>query len=179
VEGFPEGEILSRVESPEGELAYFIKADGTARLSRIHFHEPSVDYPLRHAYDMSGYGGLGSFDSLLGNFFSKPVTRRSSGEPHEFSGPIRGSIICTIEQCVYCSKCAAHCPAKALTVSKAERTWSINPFRCVLCGECVEVCPEKALGVGSQREKPGRKPDNVVFHITGTADDAARGEVKE
>lgn len=151
-EGLPEGEILSRIEAPEGELAYFIKADGTLRLSRIHFHESTAVHPQRQADDAGGDGGGGSLDSLLDQLFSKPVTGKCSAKSHTFGGLVRGSIKCAIEQCVFCGKCAACCPAGALAVSETGKTWSINPFRCVLCGECTEVCPEKALGFSAQCE---------------------------
>jgi ech hydrogenase subunit E len=38
----PEGEAISRVEAPRGELFYFLKSNGTDRPERIHVRTPSI-----------------------------------------------------------------------------------------------------------------------------------------
>jgi NADH-quinone oxidoreductase subunit D len=42
-EGFrvPEGEVYQIVESPRGELGYYVVSDGTAKPYRVHVHGPS------------------------------------------------------------------------------------------------------------------------------------------
>jgi len=41
VKGNPEGEIVSRVEQPRGEVLYYLKADGTKFLSRVRVRTPT------------------------------------------------------------------------------------------------------------------------------------------
>jgi NADH-quinone oxidoreductase subunit D len=38
----PEGEVISRVEAPRGELLYFMKSNGTAKPDRIKVRTPSL-----------------------------------------------------------------------------------------------------------------------------------------
>lgn len=48
-------------------------------------------------------------------------------------------------KCIYCTICARKCPAGALTVDRAAKTWALDEDLCVACGTCSEVCPKKAL----------------------------------
>ena len=48
-------------------------------------------------------------------------------------------------KCVYCTICAKKCPAGALTVDRAAKTWTLDEDVCVGCGTCAEVCPKKAI----------------------------------
>ena len=48
-------------------------------------------------------------------------------------------------KCVYCTLCAKKCPAGALTVDRAARTWTLNEDECVGCGTCADACPKKAI----------------------------------
>ena len=48
-------------------------------------------------------------------------------------------------KCVYCTICAKKCPAGALTVDRAAKTWALDEDLCVGCGTCAEACPKKAL----------------------------------
>jgi ech hydrogenase subunit E len=41
VKGKPQGEVVSRVEQPRGELLYYIKADGTKNLDRLRIRTPT------------------------------------------------------------------------------------------------------------------------------------------
>ncbi|MEZ0536914.1 nickel-dependent hydrogenase large subunit [Caldicellulosiruptoraceae bacterium PP1] len=41
VKGFPNGEIVSRVEQPRGEVLYYIKANGTKNLDRLRIRTPT------------------------------------------------------------------------------------------------------------------------------------------
>lgn len=41
VKGFPSGETLSRAEQPRGEVVYYLKANGTARLDRVRIRTPT------------------------------------------------------------------------------------------------------------------------------------------
>ncbi len=48
-------------------------------------------------------------------------------------------------KCVYCTICAKKCPAGALTVDRAAKTWTLDEDLCVGCGTCAESCPKKAI----------------------------------
>jgi formate hydrogenlyase subunit 6/NADH:ubiquinone oxidoreductase subunit I len=48
-------------------------------------------------------------------------------------------------KCVYCTICARKCPAGALTVDRAAKTWTLDEDLCVGCGTCAESCPKKAI----------------------------------
>ena len=48
-------------------------------------------------------------------------------------------------KCVYCTLCAKKCPAGALTVDRANKTWTLDEDLCVGCGTCAEACPKKAI----------------------------------
>ena len=41
VKGFPEGEMVSRVEQPRGELLYYMKCDGSKHLERLRIRTPT------------------------------------------------------------------------------------------------------------------------------------------
>ena len=48
-------------------------------------------------------------------------------------------------KCVYCTICARKCPAGALTVDRAAKTWTLDEDLCVGCGTCAEACPKKCI----------------------------------
>ena len=48
------------------------------------------------------------------------------------------------EQCVYCGRCVAACPAKALTQAKGKRP-VLDRKNCIACCCCHEVCPAHAI----------------------------------
>jgi NADH-quinone oxidoreductase subunit D len=74
-EGFrvPEGEVYQVVESPRGELAYYVVSDGTAKPYRVHVHGPS--FGNLQAIPEMGRGSMlsdliasmGSMDFVLGD----------------------------------------------------------------------------------------------------------------
>ena len=39
--GVPAGEVLQAIESPRGEMAYYVVSDGTAKPYRVHMRNPS------------------------------------------------------------------------------------------------------------------------------------------
>ena len=48
-------------------------------------------------------------------------------------------------KCVYCTLCAKKCPAGALTVDRAAKTWTLDEDKCIACGTCHDVCPKKCI----------------------------------
>jgi NADH-quinone oxidoreductase subunit D len=69
----PEGEVYQVVESPRGELGYYIVSDGTAKPYRVHVHGPS--FGNLQAISVMGKGcmisdliaSMGSMDFVLGD----------------------------------------------------------------------------------------------------------------
>ena len=56
-----------------------------------------------------------------------------------------GKPVYDANKCVYCTLCAKKCPAGALTVDRANKTWTLDEDKCVSCGTCAEVCPKNAI----------------------------------
>ena len=56
-------------------------------------------------------------------------------------------VVCS-DSCVYCTLCAKKCPSEAITVDRANKTWSIDREKCTQCGICIEACPKKSLSMG-------------------------------
>lgn len=48
-------------------------------------------------------------------------------------------------KCVYCTLCAKKCPAGAIEVDRANKTWKLDDEKCVACGTCAEACPKKCI----------------------------------
>ncbi len=62
--------------------------------------------------------------------------------------PTGMGIAIELSTCVLCGLCARKCPTSAITVDRAEKTWSIDREGCVLCGSCIDACPKKSLSQG-------------------------------
>ena len=48
-------------------------------------------------------------------------------------------------KCIYCTLCAKKCPAGALAVDRAAKTWTLDEDKCIACGTCHDICPKKAI----------------------------------
>ena len=81
----------------------------------------------------------------LASIFKKPETIQYPAQTRFVPEGLKGHIENTIDDCIFCSICQNKCPAAAIVVDKAARTWSIDVFRCVQCGSCVRACPQKCL----------------------------------
>lgn len=74
-EGFsvPEGEVYQVIESPRGELGYYVVSDGTAKPYRVHIHGPSfgnlqaVPKLVTDTLIADVIASLGSMDFVLGD----------------------------------------------------------------------------------------------------------------
>lgn len=69
----------------------------------------------------------------------------------------RGHVEINIDTCVLCGLCAKKCPADAIAVDRAARTWSIQRFGCIQCNSCVESCPKKSLSMAQTYPAPGEE----------------------
>jgi len=56
------------------------------------------------------------------------------------------------EKCIHCKRCAAICPANAITIN--EKYPAIDPLLCESCQRCVGFCPEGALHVPGKPAEP-------------------------
>lgn len=60
--------------------------------------------------------------------------------PREDGKPVNDS-----SKCVYCTLCARKCPAGAIEVDRANKTWTLDEEKCIACGTCADACPKKCI----------------------------------
>jgi formate hydrogenlyase subunit 6/NADH:ubiquinone oxidoreductase subunit I len=85
------------------------------------------------------------------NLFTKPATRRYPFAVREPFPGSRGRVVIDFPTCIHCGACGRRCPAAAITVDRADKSWKIDHFACVQCGLCVRVCPKASLSLGPER----------------------------
>ena len=83
--------------------------------------------------------------TVLSSLFKKPATLMYPVVPREYKDRTRGHIDIDEQECILCGICQRKCPTDAITVSKQDRTWTIQRMQCIQCSCCVEVCPKKCL----------------------------------
>lgn len=88
---------------------------------------------------------LGMTKSVLKSLFSRPATLMYPKTPAKKFAGTRGHLENDINRCIFCGACQRKCPAVAIKVDRAARTWELDVFRCVSCGACVDACPVKCL----------------------------------
>ena len=66
---------------------------------------------------------------------------------------VKGKLTCG-EGCVFCGLCAKNCPQGAITVDRANKSWTVDESKCVQCGICVSKCPKKVLGFAEAKQVP-------------------------
>lgn len=81
----------------------------------------------------------------MGSLFKKPATLMYPVVPRKWQERTRGHIAIDINSCIYCGICQKKCPTNAITVSRGDRSWTIERMQCIQCSCCVEVCPKKCL----------------------------------
>lgn len=90
-------------------------------------------------------GNLKLGKMTLRSLFKKPATLMYPVIPRKWQERTRGHIAIAADDCIFCGICQKKCPTNALTVDKAERTWTIERMKCIQCSCCVEACPTKCL----------------------------------
>ncbi|MBR4667853.1 MAG: 4Fe-4S dicluster domain-containing protein [Butyrivibrio sp.] len=99
-------------------------------------------------------------NTILKNLVSKPKTRKVE---KEYPTGTRGHVENDMDVCVLCGLCSIKCPTHAITVDKAEKTWSIRPMSCIQCRCCVDNCPKKCLSMGVRFQEPGEEKVTKTF----------------
>lgn len=99
-------------------------------------------------------------NTILKNLVSKPKTRRVE---KEYPTGTRGHVENDMDVCVLCGLCSIKCPTHAISVDKAEKTWSIRPMSCIQCRCCVDNCPKKCLSMGTRFQEPGEEKVTKTF----------------
>lgn len=69
-----------------------------------------------------------------------PAEAAPAVQPRDDGKPVQDP-----SKCVYCTICAKKCPAGALEVDRANKTWKLDEDLCVGCGTCAENCPKKCI----------------------------------
>lgn len=101
--------------------------------------------------------------TILSGLFKKPVTTEYPLKPAVLPQELRGKVLIDIQKCISCGMCMRKCPAGAITVDRAAKSWSINRFACVQCATCVDNCPVKCLRMEPQYAAPGTEKHAETF----------------
>lgn len=67
------------------------------------------------------------------------------------------------DDCVYCGLCVDYCPSKAITIDRANKTWTWDELKCVKCGLCVAKCPKECLDFADAPEEGIVFGENCVY----------------
>lgn len=86
---------------------------------------------------------------VSGSFIKKPPVKKAAGTAPACTVAARedGKPVNDAKLCVYCGICAKKCPAGAIAVDRAAKTWTLDEEKCVACGNCAQVCPKKCIVV--------------------------------
>ena len=101
--------------------------------------------------------------TIFKNFVTKSATRPYPLEIRPGFKDARGELANKIRECTLCGICSKKCPSAAITVSRKEKTWQVDPYACVYCGICVEACPQNCLIHYTEHRKPVRSKANSVM----------------
>lgn len=100
--------------------------------------------------------------TIMKNLFSRPETRLYPAEVRESFPHARGHIEFDEEKCSFCTLCAKKCPAAAISVNRADKTWTLEPFRCIVCEACIEGCPKDAIKLVEKWRTPAYSKNTEV-----------------
>ena len=131
----------------------------TFNLGSCTFCATCADFCSRKAIELSGdYHMVATKEEELlvsGSFIKKPPVKKAAPAPAakcEAAAPAAeikprddGKPVSDPSRCVYCTLCAKKCPAGAIEVDRANKTWKLDDEKCVACGTCAEICPKKCI----------------------------------
>lgn len=131
----------------------------TFNLGSCTFCATCADFCSRKAIELSGdYHMVATKEEDLlvsGSFIKKPPVKKAAPAPAakcEDAAPAvevkprdDGKPVSDPAKCVYCTLCAKKCPAGAIEVDRANKTWKLDDEKCVACGTCAEACPKKCI----------------------------------
>ena len=136
----------------------------TFNLGSCTFCATCADFCSRKAIELSGdYHMVATKEEDLlvsGSFIKKPPVKKAAPAPAakpatpaapsetpavEVKPRDDGKPVSDPSRCVYCTLCAKKCPAGAIEVDRANKTWKLDDEKCVACGTCAEVCPKKCI----------------------------------
>ena len=134
----------------------------TFNLGSCTFCRMCADFCVRKAITLTDdYHIVGTKpeDMLVsGSFIKKPPVKKAAPAPAEkpaeapaeAAAPAAkprddGKPVSDPSKCVFCTLCAKKCPAGALTVDRAAKTWTLDEEKCLGCGTCAEACPKNAI----------------------------------
>ena len=76
---------------------------------------------------------------------AKPAEAKAEAPAAEVKPRDDGKPVSDPSKCVYCTLCAKKCPAGAIEVDRANKTWKLDEDKCVARGTCAETCPKKCI----------------------------------
>lgn len=136
----------------------------TFNLGSCTFCATCADFCSRKAIELSGdYHMVATKEEDLlvsGSFIKKPPVKKATPAPAakpatpaapsetpavEVKPRDDGKPVSDPSRCVYCTLCAKKCPAGAIEVDRANKTWKLDDEKCVACGTCAEACPKKCI----------------------------------
>ena len=157
------GNAISRTveKTEEGD-----KITLTFNLGSCTFCATCADFCSRKAIELTGdYHMIATKEEDLlvtGSFIKKPPVKKAAPAPAAKPAPAApaapaeapaaevkprddGKPVSDPAKCVYCTLCAKKCPAGAIEVDRANKTWKLDDEKCVACGTCAEACPKKCI----------------------------------
>lgn len=155
------GNAISRTvaKTEEGD-----KITLTFNLGSCTFCATCADFCSRKAIELTGdYHMVATKEEDLlvtGSFIKKPPVKKAAPPPAakpaapavsadapaaEVKPRDDGKPVSDPAKCVYCTLCARKCPAGAIEVDRANKTWKLDDEKCVACGTCAEACPKKCI----------------------------------
>ena len=78
---------------------------------------------------------------------------------------LKGTVLNDTSLCILCGICQKRCPADAIEVDKASRSWSIDRFRCVQCASCIRECPKHCLSMDPAWPAPATSKSVERFEV--------------
>ena len=91
---------------------------------------------------------------ILSSMVKKPATAMYPVVKNEFYANTRGQLVFDPSTCNHCTLCDRRCPAGAITVNRAEKTWTLDDSRCIMCINCIYVCNRNSLTMARSYTAP-------------------------